>query len=163
NAGAGYGHSLEVQCAVVSPDGKLAASGSADSTVHVWEATTGKELYVLTGHTSAVAALVFTSDSKLLISSGDQKDKALKVWDLSPHAAPVNDLCLTPDRKTLVTADNQGEVKIWNLAERKATHTFQASKKKVVGFSMGPDGKRFATTSEDNIVKLWDVASGQEL
>ena len=28
---------------------------------------------------------------------------------------------------------------------------------------MSPDGKRVATAGQDNIVKLWDIASGKEL
>jgi len=75
----------------------------------------------------------------------------------------VVDLCVTPDKKTLVTADKTGEIKIWDLAKRTATHTLAAHKKPVYGFAMSPDGKRFASIGSENVVKLWDIAAGKEL
>jgi WD40 repeat protein len=55
-------------------------------------------------------------------------------------------------------------VKIWDLSNRaKPLHTIAAHKKMIVGFAMAPDGKRFATVSLDNVVKLWDTESGKEL
>src|SRR5205807_139951 len=55
----GYGHSKEVRAVAISPDGKLIASGSADRSVRVWETATGRELFVLNGHTDPVTALAF--------------------------------------------------------------------------------------------------------
>jgi WD40 repeat protein len=28
---------------------------------------------------------------------------------------------------------------------------------------MSPDGKRFATSSEDNVIKVWDITTGKSL
>jgi WD40 repeat protein len=33
----------------------------------------------------------------------------------------------------------------------------------VVAFAMSPDGKRFVTAGQDNVVKLWNTADGREL
>src|SRR5690348_8626052 len=40
------GHSREVRSVAWSPDGHLIASGSADNTVQIWEAVSGKQLYI---------------------------------------------------------------------------------------------------------------------
>src|SRR5205823_1456850 len=82
---------------------------------------------------------------------------------LPAHAEPIVDLALTPDKKTLLTADKVGNVKIWDVAKREALHTLKAHQKQVVSFAMGPDGKRFATVSMDNVLKVWDTVTGKEL
>ncbi|MGH7226532.1 MAG: WD40 repeat domain-containing protein, partial [Gemmataceae bacterium] len=75
----------------------------------------------------------------------------------------IHDLALTPDKKTLVTADDAGAVKIWQLPERKLLHTIAAHKREIRVVAMSPDGRRFATVAADNIIKVWDRASGKEL
>ncbi len=44
------GHKDQVVWMRFSPDQKMIATGSWDDTVRLWEAATGKELAVLTGH-----------------------------------------------------------------------------------------------------------------
>ncbi len=73
------------------------------------------------------------------------------------------DLALTPDKKILVTGDAGGDWKVWDLGQRKALHTFTAHKQAIVSVVMSPDGRRFATAAADNVVKLWDRATGKEL
>ena len=41
------GHSREVTSVAYSPDGKHIVSGSNDSTVKIWDSTTGEEVSVL--------------------------------------------------------------------------------------------------------------------
>ncbi len=53
-----------------SPDGKLLLSASADQTLRVWSAETGREEAVLEGHTSAVTAAAFSDDGRIIASSG---------------------------------------------------------------------------------------------
>eukprot|EP01102_Stenamoeba_stenopodia_P019158 TRINITY_DN7146_c0_g1_i1.p2 TRINITY_DN7146_c0_g1~~TRINITY_DN7146_c0_g1_i1.p2 ORF type:complete len:101 (-),score=17.55 TRINITY_DN7146_c0_g1_i1:43-345(-) len=56
----------------------MIASASHDRTVRLWDATTGKSLHVLTGHSSAVSGLVELSDGTLLSGSFD---RTIIEWD----------------------------------------------------------------------------------
>jgi hypothetical protein len=73
-----------------SPDGALAAGGTASGTVQLWATASGKLLRTWAAHHKAVAALAFAPDGSWLVSGGE--DTAVCVWSLAgaarapPHA-----------------------------------------------------------------------------
>jgi small GTP-binding protein len=67
----------------MTPDGKLAVSGSNDKTVRVWDVETGKCLAILEGHTVGVFGVAMTPDGKLAVSGS--VDGTMYVWELPPY------------------------------------------------------------------------------
>jgi WD40 repeat protein len=72
-----------------SPDSKTLATGSYDSTVRLWEVTTGRELTQLGRHTNHVRSVAFSPDGKLLASASD--DGTVRLWDVA-NRQPAGDL-----------------------------------------------------------------------
>ncbi len=64
----------------LSPDGWLALSGSADKTLKLWEAATGRHLRTFSGDNDSVYSGAFSPDGRLVLSGSG--DKTLKLWDL---------------------------------------------------------------------------------
>ena len=60
------GHTGEISSITYSPDGKTIATGSYDSTMHLWDANTGTFLRPFNGHTSSVYSIVYSPDGKVL-------------------------------------------------------------------------------------------------
>jgi tricorn protease-like protein len=67
--------------AALSPDGTRVATGGLDRVVNVWDASTGKLLHQLNGHSAAVKCVSFSPDGTRLVSASDES--WLKVWDVA--------------------------------------------------------------------------------
>jgi len=63
----------------VSSDGKLILSGSYDTTARIWDASSGKELRKLAGHSKAVTSVAFSADGKLAATSSEDRTARLTI------------------------------------------------------------------------------------
>lgn len=66
---------------VLTPDGEVAISGSADGEIRLWRTSDGQATATLKGHQGAVLALAVSPDGKHLASGG--ADHSVRVWDLT--------------------------------------------------------------------------------
>ncbi|KAK6495585.1 hypothetical protein TWF481_002633 [Arthrobotrys musiformis] len=73
------GHSRWVGSVAFSHDGKQLASGSHDTTIKLWDTTTGASLATLEGHSGWVRSVAFSHDDKQLASGSE--DGTIKLWD----------------------------------------------------------------------------------
>ncbi|MCB1088233.1 MAG: hypothetical protein KDM63_14380, partial [Verrucomicrobiae bacterium] len=62
----------------VSPNGKIAATASADKSAKVWDLSKGEAIHTLEGHTGYVLAAAFSPTGDRLATGGD--DEAVKIW-----------------------------------------------------------------------------------
>ncbi|EPS38874.1 hypothetical protein H072_7347 [Dactylellina haptotyla CBS 200.50] len=77
-------HSGSVYSVAFSPDGKIVASASDDTTVRLWGVTTGQILNSL-HHTDSVNSVVFSPDGKTVASAS--VDSTVRLWDAATGAA----------------------------------------------------------------------------
>jgi WD40 repeat protein len=85
------------------------------------------------------------------------------------HAAEVRALAVSPDGNTLASAggfrdarDKPGEVCLWDARSGLLLHSLRGHIGPVPGVAFSPDGTRLASAGSDT-VRLWDVATGQEV
>jgi WD40 repeat protein/tRNA A-37 threonylcarbamoyl transferase component Bud32 len=161
------GDGAVVGTVVVSPDGKLVASGSDDDEVLVTEAATGRELARLGGHTGNVYAVAFSADSQRVATG----DGAGRVWiwgvdgkqlaSLQGHSEWVTALRFARDGR-LVTVSRDTTARVWSEAGA-PLRVLRGHNAMINSLALAPDERRIATTSTDNTARIWDLETGTEL
>lgn len=117
--------------AAYAPDGKLVAVGQGGETdsgkAHLLDTTTGKLIRDVAGHQYGITDLLFTSDSKFVLSVG--RDTCVRVCQVadgkeaavagSPRGGQFKDwlsaVALSPDERTVAAADIAGLVHVWEF------------------------------------------------
>src|SRR5262249_25595991 len=89
--------------------------------------------------------------------------KQLSVWNL-PRECGKGRLALSPDGKTIaVTAEWLRTVFLLDAANGKPLSPGSGHNGPVWAMAFSPDGKRLATAGHDQSIRLWDLATGEEL
>ncbi len=79
------------------------------------------------------------------------------------HTSYVKAAAFAPDGNTIISASNDGTLKLWDVATGQELRTFAGHTASVNGVAFAPDGSTALSASGDKTLKLWDVATGQEL
>jgi WD40 repeat protein len=163
------GHGEPIGAALfLPPSGKL-ATASGDGTVIIWDTDNGKEIHNLKGHTGPVTAIACSTDGKWLATGGE--DKTVKLWDaasgnevqtLKGPLRSISSLAFARDGKYLAAASQDGAVTLWEGPEWKESRVIKADEG-LLAVAFSPDGSKLATGGWENVVQIWDVASGMEL
>jgi WD40 repeat protein len=163
------GHSGAVSAVAFSRDGKLAASGSRDRTVKIWEIATGRELTSFAGHSGAILSLQFSPDDKRLLSGSE--DRSVRLWDLesgrelltlSGHGNYVNSVTFSPDGTVAASGGDDNTVKVWSLSDGRLLQTLTGHTNSVVSVAIASDGKSVFSGSWDNTIRMWNIEAGKE-
>jgi len=129
----------------------------------LWQRCRGDDLYALRGYSNSVNAVRFSPDGDTLATRS--LDNHLKVLDLTTRTERftiTNVTTLggfTADGRAFVCGTGDGSVKLCEASTGRTLHSLEKAGDLV---ALLADGKTVATTGEDFVVKLWDIASGQE-
>lgn len=159
-------HSASIYAARFSPDGKVMATASTDSTAILWEVASGKAIRVLEGHESTAACLDFSPNGKLLATGSD--DTTVRVWDVETGETlhilegaedVVWAVAFSPDGKHIASASYDKTLRIWDVATgaELANHPMVET---ASGMVYTPDGGNILTAGDDNIARLYNAETG---
>ncbi|WP_179052046.1 WD40 repeat domain-containing protein [Nostoc sp. TCL26-01] len=150
-------------------DSKTLVSGGSDGIIKLWDASTGKVIHTMTGHSNAVISVSFSPDGKTLVSNS--YDETIKLWDIATgkEIRSLKDeqfltfsFSFSPDSKTLASPSSPA-IQLWDVATLKKIRTLTGHKSTVNSVSFSTDGKTLVSGSNDKTIKLWDVTTGKEI
>jgi WD40 repeat protein len=158
------GVSNDVNALALSPDGRILAAGDQNSMVRLWDARDGKDILRIDEHfQSAVKAVIFLPDGKSLVAASETRivvnDTATgsKKLDWYVRDAYVWSAAVSQDGKTLATGGRP--LVLWDLATGKELGRFGEQSNLVWSVTLSPDGKLLAAGGEDDIVRVWNLAT----
>lgn len=123
------GHTKEVTTLAFSPDGQFLATGSADTTIVFWDLETGEARWSSEAPWATVTKMVFNREGNLVLSIGkDNKARTLRVAGgkttatYEGHLSTLNGAAFGPQPDTILTAGNDGTLRLWETANQKIIH-----------------------------------------
>jgi WD40 repeat protein len=155
------GHTGGINDIAYSPNGRQLVTGSADKTVRVWDATSGRSVRVLQGHKDAVTSVAFSRDGRFIVSAST--DLTVRVWDASSgntvavlhgHTQWINSATFSPDGKYIISASDDRTARIWEVASQSAIATLRGHTSAIKSATYSPDGQFIATASFDKTARI---------
>ncbi|MEZ5347487.1 MAG: serine/threonine-protein kinase [Pyrinomonadaceae bacterium] len=155
-----------------SPDDAFLLTASGDSgsaSVKIWDASNGKELISLRGHTGRVRAIAYSPDGKTIATGG--RDGVIRLWNAKTgeefqkiklplfQTRPVetHDLEFSPDGKKILSGHGNSAT-LYDIESAKLTFI-----NKTVGsylaVAYSPDGKKIALGKNESRIEVYDSAS----
>jgi WD40 repeat protein len=165
------GHKGAVNKISFSPDGRFLASDSTDSTIKIWDVSTGKVINTLDKNKLKTNSFSFIKDGLLAY---DSADGTVKVWNVTTGKVIKTFNKNAPKAKSVTLSPNgwvaspvtDNSLKIWDITTGKTINTLQADRIGVNKVIFSPDGQRLASQSEqrDQIIwKIWNVTTSKPI
>ena len=159
------GHGGPVRALAISPDGARAISGSFDTSAIRWSLRRNVAEQVLRFHDSAVNAVAFLKDGRVVTAGADAH---IAIWTqgqpqpdkvLDGHTGPIAGLAVSPSGDLLASASWDHSVRLWPLAGG-APQVLEGNAQNVNGVAFSPDGEKVVSAGYDATVRIWPVTGG---
>jgi WD40 repeat protein/serine/threonine protein kinase len=159
----------DIGAVAFAPNGEFIATGNDNGDVVLWETRSHRQVRRCAPLPAGLWCLAFSPNGRLLAGSG-KESSCVGLWEVETgrllrQRNLENTLAMTvdfspPDGKLLLTGNVQGPAKIWQVPSLAPWGTLSG---RVDWGTFSPDGKTIASCSDDCKLKLWNVATQQEM
>jgi WD40 repeat protein len=156
------------QHAVLSPGG-LGVATTKGTIAQLWDASTGRLLHTLKGHTQLINDAEYSPNGRELVTVSS--DHSGRIWDartghvlhvLLGHFFAVNTGSFSPDGRWIVTT-SQFTAGLWNARTGQFLFYLGRDTKPLTGASFSPSRNWILTSSEDGTARVYDCVICQPL
>lgn len=166
------GHSEAILVSSFSPDSRLLATGSGDTTIRIWNPESQLPDRTLSGHKNWVLAICFSPDAERLASAS--MDGSVRVWNpadgallgrpLAGHKKWVTSLAWQPYHIStkcalLVSASKDNTLRIWNTMTSTCFKVLAGHTAAVTCVRWSGEDVIYSA-SQDRTIKVWNPSTG---
>ncbi|HTX98109.1 MAG TPA: hypothetical protein VME67_26720 [Mycobacterium sp.] len=168
------GHSDKINDASFSPDGKVIATASNDTTVRLWDWRKGSLIGEVKGHKYGVQSVNFSQDGRRLVS---RSSDSIRTWDTTSGRAigkPIGgpgsayiyftSAKLSSDGRRIAAA-TPFTIQQWDAdtGEPVGPPMLGNNNKQINDIAYSPDGRYLVSISQDKTLRFWDSTSDQQI
>ncbi len=163
------GHTNNVDCLEISPNGHILASVSRLGEVRIWDAENGVLLYTIPGTEKQISSDVkFSPDGIWLAGSiGDviniwkiEDGTLLKKFNLTDiPTSYFRGTSFSPDGSLLAYITKNNQIHIWNTLDGSIVHTIDNSNfdSDISTIIFSQNGKHLTSVDKDGMIQLWSI------
>jgi len=162
----------------ISRDGRyviVAVHGEGEGTVKIWDLNSDSEESYKTflndrDESNEIKSVVVSDDYEVMIFGCGGPNVfdigGVKVWDIksqtciTDYTGPglfANAVCLSSDKKLIVSASDDNCVEVWSTETGKCLKVLQGHTGGVNYLAITPDCKRIVSASSDRSVRVWEI------
>ena len=157
-----------VNALAITKDKKLLAV-AGNPHVKVFEIASEKSnpIHVFDGHSGNVVSTGFQKDSKWLYTGSD--DGTIRLWDIRTprcqrhysNPSPINSVVLHPNQGELVSCDQNGSFKVWDLGGNVCSHELLPEENVAArSVTISGDGNTLVGATNSGNCYIWKYSAG---
>lgn len=149
------------------PSGHYFVSGGADRTARLWSTSHISPHRLFVGHDSDVDVVAWHPNSAYVFTASGSADRSVRMWDVqrgtavrlfTGHMGNVTALCASRSGKSLASADDRGELIIWDLASGRLVKRMRGhGRGGVWSLAWSVESTVLVSGGADGTVRVWDV------
>ncbi|KAL7664783.1 Uncharacterized protein ABC855_g2038 [[Candida] zeylanoides] len=145
-------------------------SGSGSGGGAAGAASSGAPAMTFEGHTGNVTSLAFQAENKWMVTSSE--DGTVKVWDVRApsvqrnykHHCPVNEVVIHPNQGELISCDQEGNIRVWDLGENHCTHhLIPEDDVPINSLSVASDGSMLVAGNNRGNCYVWKMHNSRDV
>ena len=153
-----------------SPDGKELASTSMDeTTVRLWDPSTGRQIATLSGHSESCTNVAYSSDGQRLASAS--VDGTARLWNARAHALArplrgytgVVSVAFHPNGRLLAAGCHFRAIRLVDLTTIQVVHTFETRNGTPSRVVFSPDGQLLSSCGLQGVFDVWNLAERRQI